>query len=160
MTELDIKSKILKFSNKTLLNSEGKRCRFVDHSFYKNTKEVQLRVSFGFGASEKIETYLFPLHDLDLKLDSYSIAPKLENINTEVKPIKHTLQMSEHNDNNMKGLRNHLFQAIRKLEGGTMKEGEAKAMASVAQVIINSAKLEMEFKLLTDKTPKINLIED
>ena len=67
--------------------------------------------------------------------------------------------MSEHTDNNLKGLRNHLFSAIKKLEGGTMKNEDAKAMAQVAQVIINSAKLEMEFKLLVTDKPKIDLID-
>lgn len=48
-------------------------------------------------------------------------------------------------------LRGHLFTAMKKLEDGTMKEAEAKAMASVAQAIINSQKVELQFRgLITD----------
>lgn len=49
-----------------------------------------------------------------------------------LEPYKYSLRMSDKTENNISGLRNHLFNAIQKLEGGTMKAEEAKAMASLA----------------------------
>ncbi len=49
--------------------------------------------------------------------------------------------------NKIEDLRNHLFATIEALldEESTMDVAKAKAIASVSQVIINSAKLEVEF---------------
>jgi hypothetical protein len=156
-----ISSLIKKYDNKTLLDSKGERCRIISHSYYKGDKTVNLILSKGFGAAEIRENLTFPEHDLEIKLESFSIAPKINNteiINTK-NTIKNQLTMSKQTDDNLTGLRTHLFNAIRKLEGGTMKNEEAKAMAQVAQVIINSAKLEMEFKQLTNDKPTINMID-
>jgi hypothetical protein len=163
MNENYINSKIKQLQGITLLDTDNKRCKLKDYSIYKGEKSVLIRFSYGFGASETIESYTVPFHDLDIKLDLYKQAPKIETPELDKKSednpiIKKPLEMSQHTEDNLKGLRKHLFNAIRKLEGGTMKEGEAKAMASIAQVIINSAKLEMEFKLLTSDKPKIDLI--
>ena len=159
----DIKNKISKYYNKTLLDSNDERCRILNYTYFNGTKEIQLSVSKGFGASEKIEKLLINEFDLDLKLDSFRDAPKIDNseiLNKEPLKLKFIkpLEMSERTEDNLTGLRKHLFSAIRKLEGGTMKNEEAKAMAQVAQVIINSAKLEMEFKQLTNDKPTINMI--
>lgn len=156
-----ISSLIKKYDNKTLLDSKGERCRIVSHSYYKGDKTINLILSKGFGAAEIRENLTFPEHDLEIKLESFSLAPKINNteiINTK-NTIKNQLTMSKQTDDNLTGLRTHLFNAIRKLEGGTMKNEEAKAMAQVAQVIINSAKLEMEFKQLTNDKPTINMID-
>lgn len=168
----NISAYIKKYENKTLLDSKGERCRIISHSYYKGDKTINLILSKGFGAAEIRENLTFPEHDLEIKLESFSIAPKIdnseiikpnkviENDTFETKNItKNQLTMSKETDDNLTGLRKHLFNAIRKLEGGTMKNEEAKAMAQVAQVIINSAKLEMEFKQLTNDKPTINMID-
>jgi hypothetical protein len=148
--EYDIKKALNVLHGHVLLDKEGLSCRFKDFTYYSGTKEIVLRFYYGVGASEKIIEKIIPEADLDIIIDTYKFAT--------IKPKKET-EMSEHTDNNLKGLRSHLFSAIRKLEGGTMKNEDAKAMAQVAQVIINSAKLEMEFKLLVTDKPKIDLLE-
>jgi hypothetical protein len=166
-----IKAKISKYYGRTLLDSKGERCRIIGCTYFNGTREIQIVVSKGFGASEKTEKLHIEEVDLDIKLESFSDAPKIDNsqiINNIPKEAKQEssiklkfikpLEMSEQTDDNLTGLRKHLFSAIRKLEGGTMKNEEAKAMAQVAQVIINSAKLEMEFKQLTNDKPIINMI--
>lgn len=161
-----LSDEIRKYQNKTLLNSNGERCRIVDFSIYKGDKMVKLILSKGFGASEIKENISVPYHDLTIKLSSFSDAPKIDNsdliktkdIILNFKQSNKPLAMSEQTEDNLSGLRKHLFSAIRKLEGGTMKNEEAKAMAQVAQVIINSAKLEMEFKQLTNDKPDIKMI--
>lgn len=47
--------------------------------------------------------------------------------------------------NNIDDLRAHLFDAMKSLKDGTMDVERAKAMAETAQVIINSAKVEVDF---------------
>jgi hypothetical protein len=55
--------------------------------------------------------------------------------------------------NKIQDLRNHLFETIELLkdEDSKMPIEKAKAIADVAQVIINSAKLEIDFIRATDK---------
>jgi hypothetical protein len=157
--EYDIKKILNRLHGHVLLDKDGISCRFKDYSYYNGKKEIVLRFYYGVGASETTKEQTIHEDELDFVIDTYTLAPIVEkNQSIIIKPKKET-EMSEHTDNNLKGLRTHLFSAIRKLEGGTMKNEDAKAMAQVAQVIINSAKLEMEFKLLVTDKPKIDLLE-
>ena len=47
--------------------------------------------------------------------------------------------------NKIEDLRNHLFETIEMLKDGDMEIDKAKAISEVAQVIINSAKVEVQF---------------
>ena len=47
--------------------------------------------------------------------------------------------------NKIEDLRNHLFETIEMLKDGDMEIDKAKAISEVAQVIINSAKVEVNF---------------
>jgi len=53
--------------------------------------------------------------------------------------------------NKIQDLRDHLFETIESLKDNTMDINKAKAIADVAQVIINTAKLEVDFIKATDK---------
>lgn len=53
---------------------------------------------------------------------------------------------------NVNDLREHLFAALKGLKDGTVDVEKAKAMSEVAQVIINSAKVEVEFAKATGTT--------
>jgi hypothetical protein len=57
--------------------------------------------------------------------------------------------------NKMSDLRNHLFETIEALKDDEkpMELGRAKAIGEVAQVIINSAKVEIEFMEAVGATP-------
>lgn len=47
--------------------------------------------------------------------------------------------------NSINDLRTHLFDALRGLKNGSVDVEKAKAMSEVAQVIINSAKVEVDY---------------
>lgn len=47
--------------------------------------------------------------------------------------------------NKIEDLRNHLFEVIESLKDGDMEIEKAKTIADVAQVIINSAKIEVDY---------------
>ncbi|MCC7041072.1 MAG: hypothetical protein IT516_12260 [Burkholderiales bacterium] len=46
---------------------------------------------------------------------------------------------------NIENLREHLFDALDALKDGTMDVARAKAVSDIAQTIINSAKVEVDF---------------
>jgi hypothetical protein len=54
--------------------------------------------------------------------------------------------------NDVNDLREHLFAALKGLKDGTVNIEQAKAMSDVAQVIINSAKVEVDYAKATGST--------
>lgn len=61
---------------------------------------------------------------------------------------------------NIKTVRVHLFETLEKLKSGAITDTNAKAVASVAQTILNSAKLEIEYKKMNDRfEEKIEMLE-
>jgi hypothetical protein len=48
-------------------------------------------------------------------------------------------------DKTVKDLRNELFDTLEKLKNGALELDKAKAITNVAQTIINSAKVEVDF---------------
>lgn len=65
--------------------------------------------------------------------------------------------------NNIETLRGHLFDALQGLKDGKIDIDKAKAMSEIAQTIINSAKVEVEYAKATgakgsgflDKSPEL-----
>jgi len=165
----DIETKIEKIKNKGSVHYEpiGLTGRITSYLHLKLNKSIILNFRTGYGLNEVDHKLVWDEHDIDIKIGLFSsinktelkpnetYKPLIEKAITNIKP----LQMSENTQDNFTGMRKHLFEAMRKIEGGTMKAEDAKAMAQIAQTIINSAKAEMEFKLLIDKAPKTNLID-
>lgn len=122
--------------------------------------DVRLELIRGYGLNETIKYHLVEIDNAENFFSEINVAKSIVNVKINTKPIslKYSLQMSETTDNNIAALRTHLFGAIVKLEGGIMKHEEAKAMASLAQTIINSAKLELDYKRMIEKTPDIKML--
>lgn len=130
---------------------------------FKGSRTIKMEYSIGFGAGEEIKNIEFKEDLLDAKLKSY-IARKITEGETNLdfikpKKTKNFLEMSETTDNNIKGLQKSLFNAIKKLEDGTFSCEQAKAISSLSQTIINSAKLEIEYKRLLSDTPSVPLLD-
>lgn len=62
--------------------------------------------------------------------------------------------------NKIEDLRNHLFEALEMLKGGEMDVERAKAMSGVAQTIINSAKVEVDYLRATEQIRGTGFIPD
>lgn len=108
--------------------------------------EVKFLLRSGYGVNEK---------NIDFVLSKEEYGSFI----TEVKLEKADLQ-TEQAENDVKELRTHLFDALRGVKDGTFSPNDAKAMASVAQTILNSAKIEMEYKKYTASlNQKIKLLE-
>lgn len=54
--------------------------------------------------------------------------------------------------NNVNDLRAHLFDALKGLKDGTLDIENAKAMSEIAQVIVNSAKVEVDYAKATGES--------
>lgn len=61
--------------------------------------------------------------------------------------------------NKIEDLRNHLFETLERLKDGDIDVQTAKAMADVGQVIINSAKIEIDFIKATGSTRDTGFIK-
>lgn len=62
-------------------------------------------------------------------------------------------------ENKLSDLRGHLFDTIRKLKDGTADIATAKTIADLAQVVINSAKVEVDFLKVTGEKKGTGFIE-
>lgn len=62
--------------------------------------------------------------------------------------------------NKIEDLRNHLFEALEMLKDGEMDIDRAKAVSGVAQTIINSAKVEVDYLRLTEQRSGTQFIPD
>lgn len=166
VTEFEVQTKIdlIKANGIVFYEPLEKNVRIHSYSHRIGERKIQLNVCHGF--PEKIETYSFFDWELDDWLKKFSTKKQakpiyeIPNFDVPIEQYKYSLKMSDKTDNNISGLRSHLFTAIQKLEGGTMKADEAKAMASLAQTIINSAKLELDYKRMIEKTPYIKMLND
>ena len=61
--------------------------------------------------------------------------------------------------NKINDLRDHLFETLERLKEGDIDIATAKAMADVGQVIINSAKIEIDFIRATGSTKDSGFIK-
>jgi hypothetical protein len=61
--------------------------------------------------------------------------------------------------NKLSDLRNHLFEAIEQLKDGEMEIAKAQAIGDLAQVVINSAKVEVDYLKVTDSRAGSDFIE-
>jgi hypothetical protein len=61
--------------------------------------------------------------------------------------------------NKINDLRDHLFEVLERLKDGEIDIETAKAMADVSQVIINSAKVEVDFIRITGANQNTGFIK-
>lgn len=62
--------------------------------------------------------------------------------------------------NKIEDLRNHLFLALEKLHDGDIEIERAKAIADVAQTLINSAKVEVDYLRVTGQDSGTGFLEE
>lgn len=60
---------------------------------------------------------------------------------------------------NMSTLRTHLFDVIQKVKDKSIDIDQAKMICEAAQVIVNSAKVEVDFNKAIGGTPKSEFLE-
>ncbi len=137
--------------NKLLYDSENDKTVLIkDCIHYPGEERFKVILSYGFGAGEVNEIIYVNEHEVDKFLKRF-IKEK------EVKELKKILKDSiveNVKQNDLSNLREDLFKSIKGVVDGTMKIEQAKTISSTAQVIVNSFKVEIEYKkLIKDFTP-------
>lgn len=131
------------------------------HGYELLKDDVNVILKYGYGLNIERTSYIVPIKEIGQWIKN-NFVPKIKQVTAEsstgLHTYKYSLAMSKPTENNITSLRNHLFEAIRKLEGGTMKPDEAKSMAQLAQTIINSAKLELDYKRMIEEQPIIPML--
>ena len=121
--------------------------------------KVSMVLESGFGLNTQIESRTFKISEADNYLQTLfksfkegmkpEVAPKDEpEEKVEVKKVK-----------TIGDVRETLFATLSALRANTMEVERAKAISAVSQTILNSAKIEMEYKKLTGKHGGIMLLE-
>jgi len=67
--------------------------------------------------------------------------------------------MEQNSKRTIHDLRNHLFDTIEKVTSGEIDNHQAASIATLAQTIINSAKIELEYKKSLNETPTVTLLD-
>jgi len=124
----------------------------IKYCYNPETDIIVLEFSAGKGATERTEKIVFKTEVINEKLALF------EGIEIK-KRITQIPMEEERKDNNLKELRVLLFDAIRNLKSQKITTDEAKTMSLVAQTIINSAKLEMEYKMLSKEDREVKFLD-
>lgn len=142
-------------------NQLKRKVKIAEWAHYTGERKIKIVISYGFGASEVKETSILFDEDLDNYLKCFGeVSISQQVIYQGEKSNKYILKYFSIMDenNNLNDLRCHLFGAIKKLEAGSIDANTAKAIASLSQTILNSAKLQLEYQQLVEKTPDIKML--
>lgn len=143
--------------------------RAIKTNYFEGSQECYIQFTYGFGASEQTKRFEFPYTELQKHLDDFEDKKDLTDTfkfpsQVEEKPIiqaKETIKveiMSEQK-NNMESLRNYLFGAIEAVKQNKMTTEQARSTAQLAQTVINSVKLELDYKKSNSKTPQLPMLD-
>lgn len=152
--------------------------RNIKTNFFEGSQECYIQFTYGFGASEQTKRFEFPYTDLDKHLLDFE--PKMDKtsefvfpgrVEEEIDDLDETLDeipivkpeakitiMAE-TKNNMGTLRDYLFSAIEAVKQNKMTTEQARSTAQLAQTIINSAKLELDYKKSNSKSPQLPMLD-
>jgi len=153
-----------------LLNKEwyfyeplGVNVRAIKSDYFDGHKTCYIQFTYGFGASEQTKREEFPASELDMWLKRFQpkkdMTDKFVFPQTQV-PIKETKPVvtMEESKNTVHSLRGHLFDAIAAVKSKEITAEQGRAMAQIAQTIINSAKIELEYKKAISEKPSVPLL--
>lgn len=125
--------------NRTLYDNEKDKTVLVKEAIhYPGEERFKVVLSYGFGAGEIREIVYVNEHDAESFKKRFT-ARKQERVLI----LKGSIVEGK---NNLTGMREELFKAIRGVADSTVSVEQAKSIASLAQVITNSIKVEIDYK--------------
>ncbi len=169
--EVALKSKIDKVK-RGLIMLENKMTQFykplntnvrnIKTNFFEGSQECYIQFTYGFGPSEQTKRMEFPYVELDKYLDEFEDKKDLTGNfklpgQTEEKSIK--VEIMSEQKNNMASLRDYLFGAIEAVKHNKMTTEQARSTAQLAQTVINSVKLELDYKKSNSKAPQLPMLD-
>lgn len=147
---------------KDMKNVQSKKLYFNKHTGesifissivdYAGTKEKVIYIRKGYGVNEKTEKQVMSYEQFELFCDNLVIKMPLI-MSQEIK------QEDKKLSNNFEEMREILFDTLRQVKSGKFDESKAKSICNISQVLINSAKVEIDYiKAVSNKT-KSNLLD-
>lgn len=140
--------------NILVYDSEKDRYVFIkDHIHYSGEKRFKVVLGYGYGASEVNEIVYVKEDEVDSFIKRFSKKKEV------VRVIQILKECIVENKNNLTEMREHLFNAIRKVADGSMSIDKAKSISTTAEVINNSIKVEIEYKKMIKDPTSSKIIE-
>jgi hypothetical protein len=156
--ELETKEK---FSNKY-----GNPSYISNYCYYDGTEQISIYIKTGFGVTEKTFNEIISEHELPKWLLEFKNIEEEEEEEEEEEIIipKKNIIMKENeikgtNKDDFNSMRNILFESMRMVKDGTLDIEKAKSISAMAQTIINSVKVEVDFLKLTGSSEKPTMIK-
>jgi len=142
--------------------------RGIKSDYFAGSNSCYIQFTYGFGASEQTKREEFPAADLDIWIkrfqpkkdltDNFALPhQKTETASIAEKP-KPTIMEESKSTRTVHSLREHLFDAMISVKSKEITAEQGRAMAQIAQTIINSAKIELEYKKAISEKPSVPLL--
>lgn len=156
----NVKTKKLYFHKET-----GKAIFITSIIEYEGTKRMVVHYNTGYGASEVREKKEFTYEEYDefvFMLEDKQPIKDVKSTNlvtVKKKQIENKTENKMENKNNFQELRSILFDTLRDVKNGKIDEKKAKSISELSQVLINSAKVEVDYLKATGSGGKSKMIE-
>ena len=137
--------------------------RAIKSDYFEGTKSCYIQFTYGFGPSEQTKREEFPATDLDMWLKRFQpkrdLTERFELPHQKIEEIKIQPVIMSEQKNNMASLRDYLFGAIEAVKQNKMTTEQARSTAQLAQTVINSVKLELDYKKSNSKAPQLPMLD-
>jgi hypothetical protein len=152
---------------KSYNNKYGNNSYIGSYCYYQGTEQISIYIKTGYGASEKTINVVISEHDLDVWLKEFTnsseVNKKIEPTNNKVMEDSRSELVKEvvnevEKKQDFDYMRRLLFESMKMVKEGSLDVEKAKSISSMAQTIINSVKVEVDFLKLTGSNDKPTMI--
>lgn len=153
-------------------NEYGKNAYISSYVHYQGTEQLSIYIKTGYGAGEETFNVVISEHELvewkknfmninseisKKQVEEIIIKEPNKNEAMENVVVENVVNEIEKKDN-FDSMRNLLFESMRMVKEGTLDVEKAKSISQMAQTIINSVKVELDFIKMTDSKDKPKMI--
>lgn len=136
--------------------------RAIKSDYFEGSKTCYIQFTYGFGASEQTKREEFPASDLDIWIKRFQpkkdLTDKFILPQQKIEKSKSVIMEESKSTRTVHSLREHLFDAMTAVKSKEITAEQGRAMAQIAQTIINSAKIELEYKKTISEKPSVPLL--
>ena len=138
-------------------NNYGKSVWIDRYVHFPGTEQISIYIKSGYGASERVINNVISEHELEKWILDFrgEFMRKIPEQKTNILPNNEKMETK----NNFTEMRQILFNAMNGLKDGSVQLETAKGIGQIAQVVINSVKVEVDFLKLTENRKELKSIE-
>ena len=138
-------------------NNYGKSVWIYRYVHFPGTEQISIYIKSGYGASERVINKVISEHELEKWILDFrgEFMRKIPEQKTNILPNNEKMETK----NNFSEMRQILFNAMNGLKDGSVQLETAKGIGQIAQVVINSVKVEVDFLKLTENRKELKSIE-